>query len=207
MATTTTPTLDRDKATRISIGHAKPGQEIFRLDGRKLRYLGIITAIRSSHRGRGYGVVWQGTDQEQYAGASTMVYVAAEPEVGPIVVDGDQLEKVGKTEAATAKPAGAHGDAPKPRGRKKAAAKPAPAKGKGKLTGRQAVAKVLADGQPRKAGEITAAAVKLTAMAGKTPQATLGALLYTEAKKPDGLVTRTGTGRETTFALRATAGA
>lgn len=70
-----------------------------------------------------------------------------------------------------------------------------------RVTGRDAIAKVLADGQSHPAGEITAAAVKLVrpAMAGKTPQATLSAFLYTQAKKPDGLVVRTGKGE---FQLR-----
>ncbi len=58
----------------------------------------------------------------------------------------------------------------------KPAAKPAK-----RVSGRDAVAKVLADGKPRKAKEITAAAVKLVkpAMKGKTPEATLASLLYT----------------------------
>jgi HB1, ASXL, restriction endonuclease HTH domain len=72
-----------------------------------------------------------------------------------------------------------------------------------RVSGRDAVAKVLADGQERTAKEITSAAVKLVrpAMTGKTPEATLGALLYTQAKKDDGLVERTGKG---TFRLRPT---
>lgn len=79
-----------------------------------------------------------------------------------------------------------------------------PAKPVKRVTGRDAIAKVLADGQPRPAKEITAAAVKLVrpAMTGKTPEATLGALLYTQAKRADGLVTKTGSGRATTFTLR-----
>jgi hypothetical protein len=70
-----------------------------------------------------------------------------------------------------------------------------------RVTGRQAIAKVLADGQPRPAKEITAAAVKLIrpVSKGKTPEATLGAFLYTQAKKPDGLVEQTGRGE---FRLR-----
>ena len=73
-----------------------------------------------------------------------------------------------------------------------------------RVSGREAVAKVLADGKPRPAGEITAAAVKLIRPkpTGKTPEATLGALLYTQAKKPDGFVIRRGEGRKTTFRLR-----
>jgi ribosomal protein S7 len=60
------------------------------------------------------------------------------------------------------------------------------------ITGRQAVARVMADGKPRKAKEITSEAVKLvTNMTGKTPEATLAALLYTEAKKKNGLVVKT----------------
>lgn len=74
----------------------------------------------------------------------------------------------------------------------RAARKPA-ASSSARVSGRDAVAKVLADGKPRKTKEITAAAVKLVrpAMTGKTPEATLSALLYTQAKRPDGLVVRT----------------
>lgn len=93
----------------------------------------------------------------------------------------------------------------KPRGRAKAKAQPkaaakAPATKSG-VSGRDAVAKVLADGQPRKTAEITSAAVKLVRppMTGKTPEATLSALLYTQAKRDDGLVILTGKGE---FKLR-----
>jgi hypothetical protein len=69
---------------------------------------------------------------------------------------------------------------------KAAAKKPA---GPKKGSARAAVAKVLADGQPRSSKEITAAAAKLaTGLTGKTPEASLRALLSTEAKKADGLV-------------------
>jgi len=89
------------------------------------------------------------------------------------------------------------------RRRKAAAAKPAASSAK-RVSGRDAVAKVLADGKPQKAKDITAAAVKLVRpkMTGKTPEATLGALLYTEAKKKGGLVVKAGAGRDTTFRLR-----
>jgi hypothetical protein len=76
----------------------------------------------------------------------------------------------------------------------------APAKGKTKVTGRQAILQVLADGKPRATKEITAAAAAIaTDMKGKTPEATLGAFLYTQAKKPDGAVVRAGKGK---FKLR-----
>lgn len=63
--------------------------------------------------------------------------------------------------------------------------------GKKLVTGRAAVAKVLADGAPRKTAEITAAAAKIaTGLKGKTPEQSLAAFLYTEAKKADGIVER-----------------
>jgi hypothetical protein len=69
-----------------------------------------------------------------------------------------------------------------------------------RVTGRDAVRKVLADGQPRKTAEITAAAVKLIRPKpeGKTPEATVSALLYVQAKK-GGFVEATGRGE---FRLR-----
>lgn len=53
------------------------------------------------------------------------------------------------------------------------------------LTGPEALLKVLRDhdGGPMPVKELTAAAAKLTAMKGKTPQATLAAKVYTAAKK------------------------
>jgi hypothetical protein len=68
-----------------------------------------------------------------------------------------------------------------------------PSKTAKRVTGSQAILHVLADGKPRKAKDITSEAVKLVkpAMAGKTPEATLGAWLYTQAKKPTGAVVRT----------------
>ena len=51
----------------------------------------------------------------------------------------------------------------------------------------EAVAKVLANGQPRTTKDITARAAKIaTGLKGKTPEASLSAFLYTEAKKPGG---------------------
>lgn len=96
---------------------------------------------------------------------------------------------------------------PAKRDRKRSSTKPRPeakparkrsststtAKPERRVSGRQALEKVLADGKPAKVGDITAAAVKLVRppMKGKTPQATLSAQLYTQAKRPDGLVVRT----------------
>ena len=62
-----------------------------------------------------------------------------------------------------------------------------------RVTGSQALLHLLADGKPRKVGELTATAVKMVrpAMKGKTPEATLSAWLYTQAKKPGGAVVRT----------------
>jgi hypothetical protein len=82
----------------------------------------------------------------------------------------------------------------------KPAAKTTPAKKP--IGARAAVAKVLADGAPRTSKEITSAAAKIAGLAGKTPEASLRALLSTEAKKADGLVVRTEQGE---YALRATA--
>jgi hypothetical protein len=60
-----------------------------------------------------------------------------------------------------------------------------------KITGREAIKQVLADGKPRKAKAITVEAQELAQLQGKTPLATLSALLYVEAKKSDGLFVRT----------------
>ena len=68
-----------------------------------------------------------------------------------------------------------------------------------KVTGREAIAIVLADGMPMKSRDICAAAAKLVTMKGKTPEASLSALLAVQAKKPEGLVIRTAPG---TFKLR-----
>ena len=75
------------------------------------------------------------------------------------------------------------------------------AKPKTKITGREAITIVLADGKPQKSKAICAAAAKLVTMKGKTPEASLSALLAVQAKKPDGFVIRTAPG---TFKLRAT---
>jgi hypothetical protein len=95
----------------------------------------------------------------------------------------------------------------KPSTTKTAAAKPAakkPAAKKG-VTAKAAIAQVLADGTPQRTKDITAAAAKVaTALKGKTPEQSLAALLYVEAKKPAGLVMR---GPEKgTFMLRPVAG-
>jgi hypothetical protein len=62
-----------------------------------------------------------------------------------------------------------------------------------RVSGSQAILQVLADGKPRKAGDITAAAIPLVKppLAGKTPHATLAHWLYFEAKKPGGAVVKT----------------
>lgn len=82
------------------------------------------------------------------------------------------------------------------------AKKPKPKPSTSRVSGRDAILKVMADGKPRKAKDITAEAVKLIRPkpAGKTPEATLSALLYTQAKKPDGIVVRTSKTAE--FKLR-----
>jgi hypothetical protein len=102
------------------------------------------------------------------------------------------------TRKTTRKPAAARTKAAarKTKPAARAAVKAAPAKGSTRVSGRQAIAKVLADGQPRTAKDITTAAVKLVRppMKGKTPEATLGALLYTQAKVDGGLVVKTGKG-------------
>lgn len=83
-------------------------------------------------------------------------------------------------------PVAPEAETPKPEKAKRASTK-------GRVTGSQAILKVLADGKPRKTKEITSEAVKLVRpkMGGKTPEATLGAWLYTQAKKKDGAVVRT----------------
>jgi hypothetical protein len=74
-------------------------------------------------------------------------------------------------------------------------------KAKTKITGKEAIRQVLADGKPQKAKAIcVAAAALVTEMKGKTPVASLSALLAVEAKKADGFVIRTAPG---TFKLRA----
>ncbi len=69
-----------------------------------------------------------------------------------------------------------------------------------RITGKLAVAQVLADGKPKKSKVICAEAAAIaTELKGRTPEATLSALLATEAKKADGLVVRTKPGE---FKLR-----
>ncbi len=64
-----------------------------------------------------------------------------------------------------------------------------------KLTTRQAIVKVMTDnGKAMKAPEIIAAGVKLTALSGKTPGQTFYSILYSEAKKQNGIVKRSGRG-------------
>jgi hypothetical protein len=107
----------------------------------------------------------------------------------------DTTQTIPEPAAAPAPANAAKGKAGKP-----AAPKAGP-KAPKRVTGREAVRKVLADGKPRKTTEISTAAVKLMrpAPTGRTPEATIGALLYVQAKKDDGFVVRTGTGE---FRLR-----
>jgi hypothetical protein len=64
------------------------------------------------------------------------------------------------------------------------------------MTGREAIEKILTGKRnPMPASEIAEQAAKIaTGLKGKTPKATLAALLYTEAKKDDGLVVKSGKG-------------
>jgi hypothetical protein len=69
-------------------------------------------------------------------------------------------------------------------------------------TARQAVVQVLAQaGDPLKSAEIARRALEVQGirLAGRTPAATIAALLAVENKKPDGLFVRTAPG---TYALR-----
>jgi hypothetical protein len=64
-----------------------------------------------------------------------------------------------------------------------------------KLTTKQAIEQVLTGRRkPMKVRQIIDASVPLTALAGKTPGQVVYSILYSENKKPDGLVTRTGKG-------------
>jgi hypothetical protein len=65
------------------------------------------------------------------------------------------------------------------------------------MTGREAIEQVLSGKRnATPATEIAEQAAKIaTGLKGKTPKATLAALLYTEAKKKDGLVVKAGTGK------------
>ena len=72
-----------------------------------------------------------------------------------------------------------------------------------KLTAKQAAVEVLRRaGEPLKADEIGKRVLKLKGvqLRGKTPIATVNAILASENKKPDGLFTRTAPG---TYTLRA----
>lgn len=95
----------------------------------------------------------------------------------------------------------------KPAAKKPAAKKPAAAKTAAKkgVTAKAAIAQVLANGEPQRTKDITSAAAKIaTALKGKTPEQSLAALLYVEAKKPAGLVMRGA--EKGTFMLRPVAG-
>ena len=64
-----------------------------------------------------------------------------------------------------------------------------------KLTTKQAIEKVLAGRQkPMRVPAIIEAAVPLSNLAGKTPGQTVYSVLYSESKKPEGLVVQTGRG-------------
>ena len=70
--------------------------------------------------------------------------------------------------------------------RTKTAATPA-ATAPAKVSGKAAIEQVLADGKTHKASEIISRAVELaTELNGKTPKATLSAMLVTEANRPGG---------------------
>ena len=63
------------------------------------------------------------------------------------------------------------------------------------LTTKQAIEKVLADnGGKMRVTEIIAAAVPLTALAGKTPGQQIYSALYSDAKKPGSVFKQTGKG-------------
>jgi HB1, ASXL, restriction endonuclease HTH domain len=64
-----------------------------------------------------------------------------------------------------------------------------------KLTARQATEKVLTGKRsPMTVAQITEAALPLTAFKGATPKPQFYSLLYSEARKPDGLVMKAGDG-------------
>lgn len=64
-----------------------------------------------------------------------------------------------------------------------------------KLTARQATEKVLTGKRtPMTVAQITEAALPLTAIKGATPKQQFYSLLYSEAKKADGLVIKAGDG-------------
>lgn len=63
------------------------------------------------------------------------------------------------------------------------------------MTGKEAIEQVLTGKRkPMPAKDITAAAQEIAQLGGKTPEATLAAILYTQAKRDDGLVLKTGRG-------------
>lgn len=67
---------------------------------------------------------------------------------------------------------------------------------KRKVSGKEALRRVLAKrGEPMRIKELVPAALRLaTGMKGRTPEATLSAMLAVENKKPDGLFVRTAPG-------------
>jgi hypothetical protein len=65
-----------------------------------------------------------------------------------------------------------------------------------KLTTKQAIEQVMhGSRKPMTVTQITDAALPLTALKGKTPKQDFYSVLYSENRKPDGLVTRVDTGR------------
>jgi hypothetical protein len=63
------------------------------------------------------------------------------------------------------------------------------------LTTKQAIEQVMrGKRRPMKVREVIDAAVPLSRLAGKTPGQVIYSVLYTEAKRDDGLVVQTGTG-------------
>ncbi len=72
--------------------------------------------------------------------------------------------------------------------------------GKPKLTAKAAIEQVLAqNGGPMRVPEIIKQAVPLTALSGKTPGQAIYSVIYSEAKKEDGLFEKVERG---TFVLR-----
>ncbi len=72
--------------------------------------------------------------------------------------------------------------------------------GKPKLTAKAAIEQVLAEnGGPMRVPEIVQQAVPLTALSGKTPGQQIYSVIYSEAKKEDGLFEKVGRGA---FVLR-----
>lgn len=67
---------------------------------------------------------------------------------------------------------------------------------KKKVSGREALIRVLKKraGEDVKVTELCEAAQRIAKLPGKTPLATLAAMVYTEAKKPDGFAEKVGRG-------------